>query len=142
MEISIIQSLELPKVEAIENFESANSIKIPAELKNFLLTYNPVYIEESTFEYNKTLYYIDRFYPFNNSYGLSLQSVFINFKDYFGKEFLAFANDPGDWQYVISLSKKDIGSIYCCRMDDVIPGSLTKIANSFDNFINNLKKPS
>lgn len=139
MEIKITKKLNTPEIQEIKEFEQANNLKIPKEFQAFLIKYNPIYLENNVYKFGNETFYIDRFYPFDKTYELSIQTIFLNLRDYLGNDYLAFANDPGNWQYVISLNNNSYGEIYLCRMDDIIPDSLQKIANNFREFINGLK---
>lgn len=135
MEINILKSVKTPSEKEIALFERQNEIQIPEQLKNFLQKYNVIYIKENKCQTENATFFIDRFYPFLENYEISLQSVYAALKDYLTNEYLAFANDPGNWQYVISLKGENKGVVYMCRMDDVIPDSLQKVANSFNDYL-------
>lgn len=139
MEIKIIESVELANNQAILDFEMNEGIIIPKSLKVFWGNYNPVYIEKNVFFKDGEKYFLDRFFPFSDQYELSFQSVFNMLKEYLGNDYLSFANDSGDWQFLISINQSSLGEIFLCRMDEVIPDSLISLANSFEEFINGLK---
>lgn len=138
--MKITKSISLPKYSEIGHFEEVFCLELPKDFKKFLRAFNAIYLEESIYTTKEEKYYIDRFYPFGENIELSIQNVYDNLNGYFQNQYIAFANDPGDWQYVISLLVDTYGQIYLCRMDDILPYSLTYMANSFGEFINGLKR--
>lgn len=86
-------------------------------------------------------YIINGFYPFGVTQELSLESVYQNQKDLFFHSYIPFTDDPGGWQFIISLKEPDYGKVYFCEMDLELPESLTLLANNFEEFINGLEKP-
>lgn len=139
MEINVTKNLGEASIKDIEDFEKREGLIIPKQLKDFWVRFNPIYTKQNVYQKSGQKYFLDRFYPFLSEYELSFQAVFPNLVDYLGREYLSFANDPGDWQFLISIKDNFNGEIYLCRMDEIIPNSLIKIADSFEEFINGLK---
>lgn len=139
METNIIKALKPPNISELKKFEKIKQLEIPNELQEFWIKYNAIYLKNNIYLSDGNKYYLDRFYPFDKNYELSFQYVYENLKDYLQDSYLAFANDCGDWQYVISINTDSYGCIFFCRMDDMIPDSLVKIANNFEEFIDGLQ---
>lgn len=136
--LKVIKSAPLPQVEYIESFAQDNSIKLPENLKNFILNYNPITVEETLYSVNGNTYMLNGFYPFGFTEGLTLQKAYQNMKEIYEDKYIAFADDPGGWEYVIALKEEDYGKVYLCRMDEELEDGLVKLADSFANFINGL----
>ena len=140
MAIKILKAVKPATNEAIRLFEIGEGIVIPNPLKEFWKNYNPIYTEQNIYFKDGEKYYLDRFFPFSDECELSFQTVFMALGDYLKKEYLPFANDSGDWQFLVSINKESNGEIFLCRMDEIIPDSLVKMSDSFEEFINGLKR--
>lgn len=120
-------------------FESEKGIKLPDSYREFLLTQNPYTVKEDFYQKDGRNYEIHHFYPFDSEIELSLQFSFDNLNDFFESKYLAFGDDSGGWQYVISVQEVDYGKIYFCRMDEALEDALTLLADSFEQFVNGLE---
>ena len=98
-------------------------------------------VEEDLYLKDNKRFNVHHFYPFDSSTDISLQQAYEDLYDLFLGEYLAFADDFGGWQHIISLKKEDYGKVYFCRMDMEIPEALTLLADDFEEFINGLEKP-
>ncbi len=137
-EITIKRSWELPNLEEIEGFEKSNNIKLPKDFVDFLMKFNAIDFYENYYKDKGKTIYINGFYPFGEKCPGSLQSAYRDLNGYFENKYIAFADDSGGWQYVISIQEIDYGKIYFCRMDEELPSALTLIATSFIEFIDGL----
>ena len=138
--LTVRRQISPPANLEVNDFEETYGILLPEDFKDFLRQYNLIDCEENLFILDREKFYLDVFYPLSKVYELSLEVVYQNLRDYFQDEFVAFANDSGGWQYIISVKMQDYGAVYFCRMDDVPPSSLRLLANSFSEFMNNLSK--
>ncbi len=120
-------------------FENENGIKLPDSYRSFLLTQNPYMVKEVIYKKDGQNYEIHHFYPFDSEIQLSIQFSFEDLNEFLEGKYLAFADDPGGWQYVISIQESDNGKVYFCRMDEDLEDALTLLADNFDEFIDNLE---
>ena len=138
--LSIKLGNALPTKEQLESFEDDNGICLPDDFKSFLLEQNPVTVEEIYFHRCGNVYGVNGFYPFGKGDGLTLQRSYTNLKEFYGGNYIGFADDFGGWEYVLSLKEEDYGKVYFCRMDEEIEKALTLMADNVVDFINGLTK--
>ncbi|HYC85214.1 MAG TPA: SMI1/KNR4 family protein [Chryseosolibacter sp.] len=138
-QLQITRRQESPTPDALAIFEKENGVRLPLPYKTFLLEQNPYTVRESVFTTESKSYEIHHFYPFDPTFELSVQKVYNDLNGFFENKYLAFADDSGGWQYVISVQSQDFGYVYFCRMDEELSKALTPIAKSFEDFINGLK---
>ncbi len=139
-QLSIIQQAPVTQPEALQKFEETNNVQLPASLKAFLIEKNPIVVEEIIFKHHNREFWIAIFFPFDNTYEVSFQFVYERLKDFLQNKYVAFANDPGGWLFVISIQEEDYGKIYFCRMDEELEDAVTLLADDLDSFINGLEK--
>ena len=140
--ITITKNSVLPTLNEVNAFESSHKFSIPEALIGFWIKYNPISVLETLFNKDDKDYWLSNFYPFNEREEVSIQFVQENLGEIFENQYLAFADDAGGWQFVISLKQDDYGKVYFCRMDLDIPEALTLLADNFEEFINGLEKPT
>ena len=145
--LKLITQVPLPTSDEVRAFEEINGVILPKHYKAFLMEQNAFQVVESYFSKDEQIFRINLFYPFQisgkkNNQGDNLQQVYEDFLSIFGKKHIAFADDTGGWQFVISLKEEDYGKVYFCRMDMDIPEALTLLADNFEEFINGLEKPT
>jgi len=137
--ITIVKKLDVADSREIEEFESEYCFRIPVDYKRFLLEKNAISVKETLYKLDSREFWISDFYPFSKDYELSVQVVHAELGDFFENSYLAFANDAGGWQFVISLKDDDYGKVYFCRMDEELEDALTLLADNFTDFINGLR---
>ena len=122
----------------ILNAQKEMGIVIPEPFINFLLIFNggdmPRNLKERKFS-------IRDFLSIKKSAD-SLQGVFSAVSESFGgtKDWLPFGFDFGDWIYCICLKESKYGQIFLRRTDETDEEDAFEfIANSFDDFIENLR---
>ena len=141
--LTVIKRAKLPSLNQIKAFEQTYSLNLPDAFVTFLLTQNPIYVEETDYPVDREeSFEITVFYPFSEtSEEYSLQRGAENlFRDFYEGKFLSFGGDSGGWDYVISVQEEDFGKIYFCRMDEALEDALTLVADSFEEFISGLRK--
>lgn len=138
-QLKIKKRSESPLLEALDVFEKTMGLKFPQPYRKFLIEQNPYTVEENQFKKDGRAFEVHHFYPFDSTFELSLQKVHSELNSFFENNYLAFADDSGGWQYVISVQEKDFGKVYFCRMDEELPKALTFLANNFEDFIDKLE---
>ena len=150
-ELTIIQQAKPAKLEEIEAFERQQSIRLPADFKQFLISVNPIDVKETFFVAKdrehwlsqyipvEKEYWVHAFCPFDESYEMSIQSSHKRLYWHFENRYLRFAYDAGNWSFVVSVQEKDFGKIYFCRMDQPLEKALALIADTFEEFIDGLE---
>ena len=138
--LSIMLGGARPTKEQLESFEDDNGICLPDEFKSFLLVQNPISVEEIYFHSGGVTYGLNGFFPFGKGDGVTLQRSFANLEEFYGGNYIGFADDFGGWEYVLSLKEEDYGKVYFCRMDKEIDKALTLVADNLVDFINGLTK--
>ena len=137
--LNILKSGRLGLKNELTLFLIDNKINIPNCYRDFLLNQNPYTVKENLFRKDGESYEIHHFYPFDKEMELSVQFSFMNLNDFFESNYIAFADDSGGWQFVISVQKSDFGKVYFCRMDEALEDALTLLADSFEEFIDGLE---
>jgi len=140
--LSAIIKYQVPTTDELAKFEQIHQIKLPCDLKLFLVTQNILKSEESQYVLGEKIFEIHHFYPINLDSDLSLYLIYDALKDFFCGKYIPFADDSGGWQYVISLQELDKGKVYLCRMDESLGNGFTLVADSLTDFINGLTKPT
>lgn len=137
--ITVLTRSPLAKERDIDAFENEYGIQFPPFFKTFLLEINARNIKEQVFTKGDREFWVHGFLPFENGYELSFQRIYHLLEDHFEKKYIAFAFDPGNWMFVISIKEDDFGQIYFCRMDEELEYALTFLANDFNTFLKGLK---
>ena len=140
--LTVINNLPPASQNTILDFEKVTGFTLPDDYKKFLNKVNVISVRERIFRKDNTEFWLDVFYPLNKNYDLSLEFVYNHLDVFFGHKYLAFANDAGGWQYVLSLDEKDYGKVYFCRMDEELGEGFILLADSFEEFINGLEAPT
>lgn len=125
----------------VKKYLLSKGVSLPDSVIQFFVEQNPSDIEEYYFEKDGIEYTFDCFYPFDSSAELSFQTSYENLRDFLEDKYLAFACDPGGWQFVISIQRHDYGRIYFCRMDHELDSALRPLTGTFEELIDNLSKP-
>ena len=136
--LTVIEGEKLPSKMELDEFEAANNIRLPPSFKTFILEQNPVSVKERYFHHSGFTYEINGFYPFGDSQELTFQKAFGNLIAFYDRKYVGIADDPGGWEYVVSLKDEDYGRVYFCRMDEELQDALTLLAPSFEEFVNGL----
>ncbi len=110
--------------------------QIPELVKLCLVKYGNSSIKEDVYIDNKNTEWI--LSAFSNS--TDVMKLPKEFKDAGWGEWFPFAFDQGGWHFCINMSDHDYGSVYVNRWSDHKPkDQFVKIANSFEEFMNELK---
>ena len=141
--LTVTERCNVASLEELESFEQKHKICLPKDYKEFLLQVNPISVLETLFIKDNSEFWLSSFYPFNDSYEISFQVSYENLnEDCFEGKYVSFADDAGGWQFVISVQDLDYGKVYFCRLDVELEDGLTLLSNSFNEFIDGLRKPS
>jgi len=138
----------------IENFEVGYSLSLPEDYKQFLLKYNGGEPNKYLFKDKKlgTLV-LNVFYGINieDSYD-ELNNVIKTYKGRIHSSFIPIGDDPGGNQFVLGIKGKFKDKVYFWDhntelendefSENVLPGNMYLLANSFDEFIGKLEEDS
>lgn len=126
---------KIPTEKELQVFEHEIGFKLPEPYREFLLNTNAKFIREPHYSSQGEIYEINSFTTFGDG-EWTLQDHYRNLKEHFENRYIAFAQDSGGWQYIISIEQNEnYGKIYFCRMDEEIDKATTLIANTFEEFI-------
>lgn len=139
-QLTILNSVDLPTENQIEEFEKKIGFSLPTCYRDFLLTQNPKSVQESLYIEDEKEFRLEHFHPFSNEAKGTVQYTYSLFvPDVLPKDYLAFAYDAGGWQFIIGLGGCDFGKVFFCRMDEDFEDALTLLANDFGQFVAGLK---
>ncbi len=127
--------------DEISEFEKKYHVIFPDYLKSFLLTYGGTNIEEDKY---LTQYTVSSFLPLLENRNASIEMILPVVRDVeegVGRnDLIPFATDPGGRPFYVSTGESDNGCVYYDVIGMVADGPVRKIADSFEEFINNLEK--
>ena len=131
----------------LNNIEEKIGFNFPADYKRFLLQFNGGKPEKEVFNMINNSSIVDRFFGFcENEYRNALRYYGVVYNKRIPSNTFPIGKDPGGNLILISISGSDYGKIYFWdhnweaeegREPDY--SNLTLIADSFDEFVNNLK---
>ncbi|MCS3799150.1 SMI1/KNR4 family protein [Niastella sp. OAS944] len=127
--------------DEISAFEKKYDIIFPEYLKAFLLTYGGTTTEEHKY---LDQYTVNDFLPLQENRNASIEMILPVVRDEeegAGRnDLIPFATDPGGRSFYVSIGESDNGCIYYDVIGMVSAEPVRKIANSFEEFINSLRK--
>ena len=135
------------KMEDLKYFEHKN-IEIPDDYRNFLIQYNGGRPENDCIDFKDSHQgtMLKSIFGFTKDEYGSLEDANIMYKERIPKNTIVIADDAGGNRIIMSISGDDYGKIYFWDHnmeadDEEEPdySNLTLVADSFDEFINNLK---
>ncbi len=138
---------------SIHKFEKEIGHELPDDYKNFLLAHNGGEPEFYIFSKNNELGKI----VLNTFYGLNIDddyddllNVYHSLKDRIPSQFIPIGDDPGGNQFLLGISSPYNGKIYFWDHNtelenydftkNELPKNLYKLADSFDEFLNQLEE--
>ncbi|SHN34330.1 SMI1/KNR4 family protein [Chitinophaga sp. CF418] len=128
-------------MDEISEFEKKYHVIFPDYLKAFLLVYGGTKIEETKY---LTQYTVSVFLPLLENRNASIEMILPVVRDVEEgggrNDLIPFATDPGGRPFYVSTGESDNGCVYYDVIGLVADGSVRKIADSFEEFINNLEK--
>jgi SMI1-KNR4 cell-wall len=127
-----------PSANQIKDFEDKFKIKLPSDYKSFLEEVNPFKVKDNKYVVGENEYYIHHIFPLSSDLELSLTQMNKILTDLFNNNYITFADDPGGYQFILSINPSDYGKVYFYRYDQEWGKALTLLANSFTEFINGL----
>ena len=127
--------------EEIAAFEKKYDVIFPDYFKVFLLTYGGTIVEECRY---LDQYTVNDFLPLLENRNASIEMILPVVRDEeegVGRnDLIPFATDPGGRPFYVSIGESDNGCVYFDVIGMVSDKPVRKIANSFDEFINSLRK--
>lgn len=128
--------LEVVEESEFLQFETDFNVRLGIELKNFIRHYHGSKVNEILFfDQEQGMWIVNGFFSFKETIELTAE-----FLKSYNKPLLPFAYDPGGWHFCLSLEDKDHNTVYVNRWTDHLPeDQFLKIANSFEDFINQLQ---
>ncbi|MGJ8733359.1 MAG: SMI1/KNR4 family protein [Cellulophaga sp.] len=125
-----------------QKIENQFGFKVPDVLKNFLLLYEGLYLNEeesyyktklgSTYEVNSVLYL------YKSESGASIESILEGHLEEGIKGFVPFAIDSGGWDYCVSINQETSGQVWVDKFDSGEENPMEFVSESFEDFISNL----
>jgi hypothetical protein len=139
MKYLTIKSTFMPiNEDEFELFERKNNILMPDYLKEFFTKYNGAEVNESFYG----SHYLEILPLFQNKYASSVEDFLPWIRDPEFKvgrnDLIPFAIDPGGIAFLVSIGGDDEGVVYYSAVG-LDENPLRKLANSFEEFINELK---
>ncbi|MFS0765701.1 MULTISPECIES: SMI1/KNR4 family protein [Peribacillus] len=135
---------ENPKIslQDIKQFEQEYDVTLPKQYVDFLLEYNGGYPQESSFKISddegESL--VNKFYGIRDMKS-NLGKVFEVLEGEIPEDFISIANDPGGNEILLGVSGEYQGKVYFwfhdIELEDEM-GNMFILADSFDEFLNNL----
>jgi hypothetical protein len=132
-------SAPLASQDSIQAFENGYHIKIPQELKEVYLNFNPLTLQKQYYYDKGIKYCVHHFHPLSKEFHINLESAYSQLEWYYDGKYLPFASDRGGWDFVVSVNNEDYGKIYFCRLDKPLEEALTLIAENLEKFVSGLR---
>ena len=124
----------------ISEFEKKYDVVFPDYLKSFLLTYGGTTTEENRY---LDQYTVNDFLALLGNRNASIKMILPIVRDEEGvgrNDLIPFAIDPGGRPFYVSIGEHDNGCVFYDVIGMVSDWPVRKIANSFKEFINSLRK--
>jgi SMI1-KNR4 cell-wall len=119
-----------------KHLEEIANAQIPTLFKEFMVKNAGLSHYERYFSNDETIWEVHGYEEYIGMFELFEEFI----KSGWG-QMLPFAFDPGGWHYCLCLNEKDYGCIFVNRWTDHLPEEqFLKIADSFEEFINGLKR--
>jgi hypothetical protein len=132
-------NFETPSENEVLAFSNSTGIPLPSSLRKFYSLQNPSRTKECVTVIGEREYHISTFFPLTPDYSISLARMYALSQEFLENSFIPFGCDPGGWLFLFSLRQLDFGKIYFFRTDHSIYDGLTLLADSFEEFIENLR---
>lgn len=107
------------------------------EFKEFIIDYQGVKVKELLFwDSRNEMWILNAFFTISE-----ILPLFKEFQEKYNRRLFPFAFDGGGWHFCLSMDEADYGAIIVNRWTDHLPEEqFLKIADSFEEFINGLKR--
>lgn len=140
--ITMVKQFNQVSIERIALFEQAIGYKLPDEYKEFIIQYNGGRPERRVFDIPRLrdIDELNYFYGIDAVELYDLYKIYTIYKERIPAGLLPIADDPFDNQVCISLIGVSRGNIYFWDHELEHLKKVTILSNSFDSFLNNLRK--
>jgi hypothetical protein len=135
----LTKAYEAEQIESslLNDFEVANRLQLSNNFKQFYLEYQGSKVKEILFfDITNEMWVLNSFFELKE-----MDLLFLEFLEAYKRKLIPFAFDPGGWHFCLCMDEKDFGAIIVNRWTDHLPEEqFLKIADSFEEFVNGLKR--